>query len=136
MAWPLAVVCVRIFSAETKSLRTASTKLKAATQRGKLAVRTAPHFNSIAPRRLLGYVKAYPSSAGYWIVQLEIGRTATGSAIRRRENLGVADDLGAANGVDIRSYEQALAAAIAWQPAEKSAERAFTVRDAVEQHRD
>jgi len=98
-------------------VRTANTKLKTETQRAKLAARPAPYFNTIAPKRLLGYVKAGGGVAGRWLVQVEIGRTATGQPVRRREQLGIADDLAAANGVDVLSYDQALTAAIAWRPA-------------------
>ena len=117
-------------------MRTASTKLKTETQRSRLLPRIAPYFNTIAPRRLLGYVRVSASSAGNWIVQVEIGRTKTGAAIRRRETLGVADDLGTANGTDVLSYQQAHDAASAWQPTGSTAgPGAFTVRHAVEQHR-
>ena len=119
-------------------MRTANAKLRNATQRGRLAVRAAPYFNTIAPKRLLGYVKAGGTiAAGRWIVQVETGRNKdTGQPERRRQVLGVADDLAPANGTDVLSYDQALARAINWTPPSgPSGGRAFTVRDAVEQHR-
>src|SRR5262249_46919014 len=119
-------------------MRTATAKILKPGQRAKLKARTAPYCASIAPKRLLGYIKTDAAIAGRWVVQVEIGRSeVNGQAMRRRKPLGVADDLAAANGLDILSYEQALAAAVAWKPVaeEKSVARAFTVRDAVEQHR-
>jgi len=72
-------------------MRTANAKIRTVTQRRKLGTRVAPYFNSIAPRRLLGYIKnGGETVAGSWIVQVEIGRTETGQAQRRRKMLGMA----------------------------------------------
>jgi integrase len=127
------------FSKEANMSRTANTPLKTCTQRDRLAARTAPYFNTIAPKRLLGYIRRAGGRAGSWVVQVEIGRTETGKPVRRREQRGIADDVAEANGTDVLSYQQALAAAIAWQPGgpnDGPKSGAFTVRDAVEQHRD
>ena len=120
-------------------MRTANTSLKTGTQRQRLKSRAAPYFNTIAPCRLLGYIKvAGEMIAGRWVVQLEIGRTETGQPQRRRKSLGIADDFAQANGCNVLSYRQALATAIEWQPPSPDpavSRGAFTVRDAVEQHR-
>src|SRR5262245_59490883 len=120
-------------------MRTANTKIKTLTQRLRLKSRAAPYFNSIAPRHMLGYVRRDGDRvAGSWVVQIEIGRTKTGRPIRPRETLGIADDFAEANGTTVLSYQQALAVAVNWKPAANGQPRsgAFTVRDAVEQHRD
>ena len=100
-------------------MRTANTQIKTLTQRQRLKSRTAPYFNTIAPRRLLGYIKSGGETlAGSWVVQVETGRTETGQPVRRRQKLGIADDFAQANGTDVLSYQQALAAAIQWGPDE------------------
>lgn len=111
-------------------MRVAKTNLM---KREKLVARPLPYFNSIAPKRLLGYIRASASAAGRWIVQLEIGRE-NGKPIRRRETLGVADDLAQANGSDVLSYAQAVSAAINWSPSEKLAVQHYTVRRACEDY--
>src|SRR5262245_33852673 len=73
------------------AMRTANSKIKTTTQRAKLSVRAAPHFDTVARKRLLGYVRGAAALAGHWVVQVEIGRTATGQPVRRREQLGIAD---------------------------------------------
>jgi integrase len=116
--------------------RTASTSFKNAKQRSKLKPSKKPYYDTITPGRLLGYLrKGGETVAGSWMVRLEIGRSATGSAIRRQETLGTADDLVVANGTDILSYEDALKEASKWNPDGPDGSGGCTVRDAIEQHK-
>ena len=96
-------------------MRTASKHaLGSKTPRLKLKARDKPYFESIAPRRLLGYVRR-SVGAGNWIAQVEIGRNELGYPIRRQGVLGLADDLAPA-GEGILTHAQARALAASWQP--------------------
>ncbi len=53
---------------------------------------------------------------GRWIVQVEVGRNETGSALHRSSTVGLADDIGPADGFNVLSYSQAMSAAAAWAP--------------------
>ena len=107
------------------------------THRQKLDARAKPYNNNIGPCRLLGYLRR-SGVAGSWVVDVEIERAPSGWSKRRQKTLGLADDFADANGVDVLSYQQALAAAIAWQPTQNGERRSgvFTVRMAIEQYRD
>ena len=95
-------------------MRTARTSLTNKTQRLRLKVRAKPYFESVGPRRLLGYIRR-AVVAGNWVAQVEIGRTETGSPVRRQGVLGLADDYAPA-GAGILTHAQARAAAAVWQP--------------------
>lgn len=115
-------------------MRTASSKLDSVTARKRLAARAAPYFTSIAPKQTLGYVRVDAASAGRWLVQVEIGRGEGGKPVRRRQQLGLADDVAQANGADVLSYKQAYSAALDWAPAEKAAQGALTLRTIVDRY--
>lgn len=110
--------------------RTANTKLDTQTARKRLAPRSKPYSMTIAPRRLLGYVRA-AVGAGRWVAIVEVGRGKTGAALRRQGDLGLADDLARANGDGILSFSMALAAAAGWQPIAPTPGGKITVRRAV-----
>jgi integrase len=90
-------------------------KLDTKTARLELAPRPKPYTMTIAPRRVLGYVRR-EEGAGRWVAIVEVGRSSAGAARRRQGDLGLADDLARADGGGILSYSQALAAAAGWQP--------------------
>src|SRR5215470_9678833 len=85
-------------------------------------------------RKSLGYERESLVVAGVWYVRVEIGRV-NGVQRRRRERLGLADDLAKADGVDVLSFAQARDKALAWQPAEQRASGACTLAMAIEQYR-
>jgi integrase len=114
--------------------RTANVKLDTASARKRLAPRSKPYSMTIAPRRMLGYVRANGGAAGRWLSIVEIGRGPTGSALRRQGDLGLADDLARADGDGILSFSMALAAAAGWQPAEAPRGTKLTVRRAFESY--
>lgn len=95
--------------------RKANTDLRTAATRKRLKPRTKPYFVTLEPRKLLGYVRA-AMGAGRWIVQVEVGRNVTGSALHRSAGLGLADDIARADGFNVLSYAQAMSAAAAWAP--------------------
>lgn len=113
--------------------RTAGTKLDTKTARAGLEPRTKPYNLTIAPRRLLGYVRA-SQGAGRWLAIVETGRSKTGAAIRRQEQLGLADDLAPANGDSVLTFAQALTKAAAWNPSDAPRVGRITVREAIRAH--
>lgn len=113
--------------------RTANTKLDTPTARKRLAARPEPYNQTIAPKRMLGYVRA-TVGAGRWVAIAEVGRGPTGSALRRQGDLGLADDIARADGDGVLSYSMALAAAAAWAPPDVVRFRNLTVRDAVKSY--
>ncbi len=111
--------------------RIAKAKLDTRTARARLAPRAKPYNVTLAPGRMLGYVRV-ASGAGRWLAIAEVGRSKTGSAIRQQQKLGLADDLAPADGGGILSYAQALAAAVAWQPEGVTRRNGrLTVREAI-----
>src|SRR5512134_1194871 len=95
--------------------RTATTKLDTRAARARLAHRAKPYNVTIAPKRLLGYVRS-AFGAGRWLAVVEVGRGPTGAALRRQGDLGLADDVTKADGAGVLSFGQALSAAATWQP--------------------
>lgn len=110
--------------------RTAKTKLDTRTARLRLAPRQKPYGLSLAPRRVLGYLRP-DVGAGRWLAIVEVGRGPSGAALRRQGHLGLADDLTPADGVGVLSFGQALGAAASWQPADGPRSGRITVREAV-----
>jgi integrase len=92
----------------------------------------SPYCTTVAPRRLLGYVRA-ETGAGRWLALVEVGRGPSGAALRRSANLGQADDFAEADGTAILSYRQAFAAAANWQPDAPCGGK-VTVRRAIESY--
>ncbi len=105
--------------------------LSTAAARKKLGARPKPYTQTIAPRRVLGYVRA-AMGAGRWVAIVEIGRGPSGAALRRQGDLGLADDLARADGDGILSYSMAMAAAASWQPTNSGGK--LTVRRAIESY--
>lgn len=112
--------------------RTAQTKLDSKTARADLKPRSKPYTQTIAPRRMLGYVRA-AFGAGRWLAIVEIGRGETGAALRRQGNLGLADDVVPA-GDGVLSFPMAFAAAAAWQPEDGPGGGKITVRTAIKSY--
>jgi integrase len=112
--------------------RTANVKLDTPTARKSLKSRVKPYCMTIAPRRMLGYIRA-AAGAGRWLAIVEVGRSPTGSAQRRQGDLGLADDVAGAKGSRILTFSGALAAAAAWQTAGAPGNN-ITVRRAVESY--
>jgi site-specific recombinase XerD len=112
--------------------RTANAKLDTAAARKRLKPRVKPYCQSIAPRRMLGYIRA-PVGAGRWLSIVEVGRGVSGSALRRQGDLGLADDVSRADGDTVLSYLMAVTAAAAWQPADARA-RDLDVRGALQDY--
>lgn len=112
---------------------TANAKLDSRTARKALAARARPYNITIAPRRVLGYMRP-ATGAGRWVAIVEIGRGPTGAALRRQGDLGLADDLAQADGGGILSFAQALAAAAAWQPPEAPRGGRLLVRHVIESY--
>lgn len=113
--------------------RTANTKLDTPAARKRLTHRPKPYSMTIAPRRMLGYVRA-TAGAGRWLSIVEIGRTATGSAQRRQCDLGLADDIPGTKGA--LSFADALGVAAVWQPADAIVGGNITVRRALKSYVD
>lgn len=107
-----------------------STKLDTPAARKRLMPRAKPYTVTLAPRRVLGYVRA-AVGAGRWLAIVEIGRSKSGSAIRRQGDLGLADDLARADGDGVLSYSTALAAAAGWQPADAPRGGKLTLRHVI-----
>lgn len=91
--------------------RTAHRNLASKTVRAKLPPRRKAYFTTLERRLSLGYFRNPGTKAGRWIVQREIGRAPAGHPIHKTINIGTADDYTQADGVNVFSYEQALAAA-------------------------
>lgn len=84
--------------------------------RKRLKARSAPYWQKLAVGRALGYMATAGSRrAGRWQVRLAAGGTSSGYRFRA---LGAADDLPhvPADGEDVLTYQDALAAAAAWDP--------------------
>jgi integrase len=113
--------------------RTASTKLDTRAARLRLKPRPKPYNVTVAPKRVLGYVRA-AQGAGRWLAILEVGRGPTGAALRRQGELGLADDVARADGAGVLSYAQAFAKAASWQPADGPKGGKITVREAIKSH--
>lgn len=109
--------------------RTANTKLDTPAARKRLKPRPKPYCQSIAPKRLLGFIRPSVGN-GRWLSIVEVGRGLTGAALRRQGDLGLADDVSRADGDGVLSYLQAVTAAASWQPAD-ARERDLTVRGAL-----
>lgn len=110
--------------------RTAGTKLTTPAARLKLKPRAKPYNQTIARRRMLGYVRA-AVGAGRWLAIVQTGRSETGSAVRKQGTLGAADDYPNLPGA--LSYEQAFACAAAWRP-DGGTDGALTVREALRRY--
>src|SRR5262245_60584181 len=110
--------------------RTAYTKLDSPAARRKLAPRDRPYTLTVGPRPMLGYVRTAVGN-GRWLPMLEIGRTSTGVPIRRRGDIGLADDVSPADGKSILTYAQVLPLAASWEP-EGVTIAVLKVRDTVE----
>jgi integrase len=108
-------------------------KLDTAAARKRLPPRPKPYAMTVAPRRVLGYIRR-AEGAGRWLAIVEIGRGPTGAALRRQGDLGLADDLARADGGGILSFAQALAAAAAWQPAEAPRGGRLLVRHVIDSY--
>jgi integrase len=114
--------------------RTANTtKLDTPTARKRLAPRSKPYTMTIAPRRMLGYIRA-AVGAGRWLSIVEIGRGPSGSALRRQGDLGLADDLARADGDGVLSFSMALATAAGWQPPDAPRGGKLTMRNVIESY--
>lgn len=114
-------------------MRTASAKIDSRSARARLAPRSDPYNFTIAPRRMLGYVRP-AVGAGRWVAIVQIGRGPSGSALRRQGEVGLADDIGPADGVGVLSFAQALGKAAVWQPGDTSRSGHITVRAAVDSY--
>src|SRR5690349_21732216 len=106
-----------------------SHKLDTVAARKRLKPRTKPYTISVAPKRMLGYVRM-EHGAGRWLAIIEVGRTETKSAKRRQGFIGLADDLAKADNVNVLSFTTAMATAAAWEP-DEAARNAMTVRKAI-----
>ncbi|HEU4353317.1 MAG TPA: hypothetical protein VFR66_15725 [Burkholderiales bacterium] len=113
--------------------RTANTKLDTRAARARLKTRAKPYNLTIAPKRMLGHIRA-ALGAGRWLALVEIGRGLSGAALRRQGVLGLADDLVPADGEGILSFSQALAAAALWQPEDGPRSSKIKVREAITSH--
>lgn len=113
--------------------RIAKAKLDTRTARKALAPRSKPYAFSIAPRRVLGYLRV-AQGAGRWLAVVEIGRGPSGAALRRQGFLALADDLSPADGSTVLSFAQAIGAAAAWQPEDGPRVGRTTVRQAFESY--
>jgi len=113
--------------------RIANTKLHSKAARARLKPRPKPYNLTIAPRRMLGYLRV-SAGAGRWLAIVETGRSATGGAIRRQEKLGLADDLAPADGDEVLSFAQALEKAMAWNPPDGPRRGKMTVREAIDSY--
>ncbi len=76
--------------------------------RARLKPRRKPYYTSIQPRLTLGWMRVSKSEAGRWIARLEVGRNEEGHPLHRQRTLGLADDLGVADGKAILSFQQAV----------------------------
>ena len=73
--------------------RLAKTNLTSKTARLKLEP-DKYHFCTVASRVALGYYRAGEApAAGRWVVRIELSRSETGTPMRVRRTVGVADDL-------------------------------------------
>lgn len=113
--------------------RTANMKLDTKAARARLKPRAKPYNMTIAPRRMLGYVRA-AAGAGRWLAIVETGRSKTGGAKRQQGTLGLADDIAPADGAGILSFAQALSAAAAWQPPDAPRGGKITVRETIKSY--
>ena len=88
-------------------------KFDTKTARIKLAARKEPYYTQLAPGFCLGYARR-ESGAGAWVRRELVAGTY------RYGTLGAADDVGAADGRDVLTFEQArkAAGAAVVQPAE------------------
>lgn len=96
------------------------------TARVRLAARPKPYYRHVGPGKSLGYIRR-AAGPGSWLVrEWNAGRYAT-------RVLGMADDLGRADGRDVLTFEQALRKAT--QPAIPLPKRAgLTVADAIDRY--
>ena len=94
-------------------------------QRKKLAARSAPYWQRIAPRagRLDTWRLAGSRNPGRWHVRVRAGGTESGYRFRA---LGVADDVPhvEADGDEVLAYARALQKAASWDPWDEPRRRA------------
>src|SRR5262249_49051535 len=81
--------------------------LDSRTARGRLPSRGKPHYRQLEPGLHLGYRKprgrkGKPATSGQWVTRIYLGSQSYGV-----KNLGIADDLGDADGVAILNFAQA-----------------------------
>lgn len=95
------------------------------TARRKLKARSSAYTQKLAEGRALGYRKRATGSPGRWLL-----RTAGDDSGYAFEVLGVADDFADADGREILSYPQALAAALGKQSADPTK---ITVKQALDE---
>lgn len=89
--------------------RVRQTSIESRSARLRLEARNAPYWVRLSPGIALGYRKG-SSSGGSWIVKM---RNA-GSAARRQERLGAADDIIEADGTNILTFWQAQERSHEW----------------------
>lgn len=65
------------------------------------AARPKPHYRKVGPGKALGYIRR-PAGPGSWIIREGIG------GLYKTRVIGLADDLGRADGRDVLTYQQAL----------------------------
>ena len=87
-----------------------SDQLSSKTRRNRLALRAKPYTEAVREGVLLGYLKT-GAGAGRWAVLVRAGSDEQGRAKYARRALAVADDLSAADGSAVLSYDQAVRAA-------------------------
>src|SRR5215831_1923535 len=118
----------------------ATTDLVTTKARDKLEVRAKPHYTSVGAK-LLGYTRKGAGEAGVWNVREEIkgadGKRLKAGGVYKQKFLGFADDIEAANGIDILSFEQARREAAKWDYKQEAATGtgAYTLRKAIEAHK-
>lgn len=109
--------------------RTARSKIDSKSARLRLVPRAKSYNVTIAPKRMLGYVRV-TEGAGRWLAIMEVGRSVTGAAVRRQGFLGLADDVPGAG----LSYAEAHRAAATWEPDDAPRNGRMRVRDAVKSY--
>ena len=106
--------------------------LESRTARSRLKRGRQPHWQSLVPGRVhLGYQCWKGDKVGRWVLRRYIGNDKY-----RTETLGRADDAGAADGVNVLSFEQADAAARAKVDSPQSKIHRLTVRQAMARYVD
>jgi integrase len=75
--------------------------------RARLATRSSPYTQKLGPGRFLAYRRQSYGNAGVWLL-----RTTKATGGYAQETLAFADDLAAADGIEVLTFEQAMARAI------------------------
>ena len=92
-------------------------KLDSPTARKRLVANQSVYWNTVSRGCSLGYRRAANNTSGVWKVKYVPPKDAGGSTSRRiQETIGAADDMLAADGVTVLSYEQARKKANEWFP--------------------